>query len=90
MYLTFYLENLLMPDVSEMNDICKKLFATVQTLAPKTEYEDFYKIAEKRAIGYETRILKDIQSGILLETLITKKYKKTLEEKDSRNQRRLD
>ena len=33
-----------MPDVSEMNDICKKLFATVQTLAPKTEYEDFYKI----------------------------------------------
>ncbi len=70
-----------MPDVSEMNDICKKLFATVQTLAPKTEYEDFYKIAEKRAIGYETRILKDIQSGILLETLITKNIRKRLKKK---------
>ena len=70
-----------MPDASEMNDICKRLFAIVQTLAPKTEYEDFYTIVKKRAIGYETRILKDIQSGISLETLIAKKYKKMLEEK---------
>ena len=42
MYLTFYLENQRMPDVSEMNDICKRLFATVQVLAPKTGYEDIY------------------------------------------------
>ena len=47
MYLTFYLKNHRMPDVSEMNDICKRLFATVQKLAPKTEYEDFYKVVEK-------------------------------------------
>ena len=38
MYLAFYLENHRMPDASEMNDICEKLFATVQTLAPKTSY----------------------------------------------------
>ena len=48
MYLTFYLENQRMPDVSEMNDICKRLSATVQALAPKTGYEDFYKIAVLR------------------------------------------
>lgn len=46
MFLAFYLENYRMPDASEMNDIYKRLFATVQTLAPKSEYEDFYKIAE--------------------------------------------
>ena len=83
MYLTFYLENQRMPDVSEMNDICKRLFATVQTLAPKTEYEEFYRVVEKRALGYESRILKDIQSGITIETLNTKKQRKAPEEKAS-------
>ena len=83
MYLTFYLENQRMPDVSEMNDICKRLFATVQTLAPKTEYEEFYRVVEKRALGYESRILKDIQSGITIETLNTKKQRKASEEKAS-------
>lgn len=81
MYFTFYLENQRMPDVSEMNDICKRLFATVQVLAPKTGYEDIYKIVEKRALGYESRILKDIQDGITIETLNTKKQRKAPEEK---------
>ena len=43
MYLKFYLENQRMPDATEMNDICKSLFTAVQSLAPKTEYEEFYK-----------------------------------------------
>ena len=81
MYLTFYLENQRMPDVSEMNDICKRLFATVQVLAPKTGYEDIYKIVEKRTLGYESRILKDIQDGITIETLNTQKQRKDPEEK---------
>ena len=81
MYLKFYLENQRMPDAAEMNDICKSLFATVQTLAPQTEYEDFYKIVEKRDRGYEERILRDIESGITLEILTAKKHKKTPEEK---------
>ena len=80
-YLKFYLENQRMPDAAEMNDICKSLFATVQTLAPQTEYEDFYKIVEKRERGYEERILRDIESGITLEILTAKKHKKTPEEK---------
>ena len=41
MYLKFYLENQRMPDATEMNDICKRLFTAVQVLAPKTEYEEF-------------------------------------------------
>ena len=81
MYLKFYLENQRMPDAAEMNDICKRLFVEVQTLAPKTEYEKFYKIVEKREMGYEERILRDIQNGITLETLMVKKHKKTPEEK---------
>ena len=80
MYLKFYLENQRMPDAAEMKDICKRLFATVQSLAPKTEYEEFYKIVEKREKGYEERILRDIQSGITLETLMSKGHKKTPEE----------
>jgi len=40
MHLKFYLENQRMPDATEMNDICKSLFTAVQSLAPKTEYED--------------------------------------------------
>lgn len=83
MYLAFYLENHRMPDVSEMNDICKRLFATVQALAPKTEYEEFYKVVEKRVLGYESRILKDIKDGITIETLNTKKQRKAPEEKNS-------
>ncbi len=81
MYLKFYLENQRMPDAAEMKDICKRLFAAVQSLAPKTEYEEFYKIVEKREKGYEERILGDIQSGITLETLMSKGHKKTPEEK---------
>ena len=81
MYLKFYLENQRMPDAAEMNDICKRLFVAVKALAPKTEYEEFYKIVEKREKGYEERILRDIQSGILLETLMAKEHKKTPEEK---------
>ena len=42
MHLKFYLENQRMPDATEMNDICKRLFTVVQSLAPKTEYEEFY------------------------------------------------
>ena len=61
-----------MPDVAEMNDICKSLFVAVKAIAPKTEYEEFYRIVEKRETGYETRILKDIQSGITLETFMAK------------------
>ena len=80
-YLKFYLENQRMPDAAEMNDICKRLFVAVQTLAPKTEYEEFYKIVEKREMGYEERILRDIQNGINLETLMAKKHKKMPEEK---------
>ena len=64
-----------------MNDICKRLFTAVQSLASKTEYEEFCKIVEKREKSYEERILRDIQSGITLETLMVKKHKKTPEEK---------
>jgi RecJ-like exonuclease len=76
MYLKFYLENQRMPDVAEMNDICKSLFVAVKAIAPKTEYEEFYRIVEKRETGYETRILKDIQSGITLETFMAKGHRK--------------
>ena len=69
MHLKFYLENQRMPDATEMNDICKSLFTAVQSLAPKTEYEEFYKIVEKREKSYEERILRDIQNGIIIETL---------------------
>ena len=77
MHLKFYLENQRMPDATEMNDICKSLFTAVQSLAPKTEYEEFYKIVEKREKSYEERILRDIQNGIIIETLMAKKHKKT-------------
>ena len=81
MHLKFYLETQRMPDATEMNDICKSLFTAVQSLAPKTEYEEFYKIVEKREKSYEERILRDIQNGIIIETLMAKKHKKTPEEK---------
>ena len=81
MYLKFYLENQRMPDATEMNDICKRLFTAIQSLAPKMEYEEFYKIVEKREKGYEERIQRDIQSVITLETLMSKGHKKTPEEK---------
>ena len=57
------------------------MFTAVQSLAPKTKYEEFYKIVEKREKSYEERILRDIQNGIKLEILMTKKHKKTPEEK---------
>lgn len=83
MYLKFYLENQRMPIEDEVNDICKRLFTAVQSFAPKTEYEKFYKIVEKREKSYEERILRDLQNGITLETLMAKKHKKTPEEKYS-------
>lgn len=70
-----------MPIEDEVNDICKRLFTAVQSFAPKTEYEKFYKIVEKREKSYEERILRDIQNGIIIETLMAKKHKKTPEEK---------
>ena len=42
---------------------------------------EFYKIVEKREKSYEERILRDIQNGIIIETLMAKKHKKTPEEK---------
>ena len=61
----------------------KSLFVAVKAIAPKTEYEEFYRIVEKRETGYETRILKDIQSGITLETFMAKGHRKTPERKSS-------
>ena len=81
MHLKFYLENQRMPDATEMNDICKSLFTAVQSLAPKTEYEEFYKIVEKREKSYEERILRDIQNGIIIETLMAKKQRKRRKKK---------
>ena len=81
MYLKFYLENQRMPVDAEVNDICKRLFTAVQSLAPKTEYEEFYKIMEKREKSYEERILRDIQSGITLETLMAKNIRKRRKKK---------
>lgn len=72
-----------MPIEDEVNDICKRLFTAVQSFAPKTEYEKFYKIVEKREKSYEERILRDLQNGITLETLMAKKHKKTPEEKSA-------
>jgi hypothetical protein len=83
MYIRFYLENHRMPNVSEKSSICRKLYATVQALATKTEYEEFCSIVDKREAGYEERILRDIQNGIMLEKLDMKKRKKTPEEKGS-------
>ena len=81
MYLKFYLDNQRMPDAAEMNGICKRLFVAVQALAPKTEYEEIYKIVEKREKSYEERILRDIQNGITLETLMEKNIRKRRKKK---------
>ncbi len=81
MYLRFYLENQRMPDTSEKDAICKKLFISVQAIAPRIEYEDFCKIVDTREAKYEERILRDINDGITLEKLDEKKHKKTPEEK---------
>lgn len=40
MYIRFYLENHRMPNAYEKSSICKKLFATVQAVAPKIDYEE--------------------------------------------------
>lgn len=81
MYLRFYLQNQRMPDASEKEVICRILFIFVQALAPKTQYEDFCKIVDKREAKYEERILRDMQDGITLEKLDEKKRRKTPEEK---------
>lgn len=41
-----------MPNASEKSSICRKLYAIVQALAPKTEYEEFCNIVDKRGAGY--------------------------------------
>ena len=81
MYIRFYLENHRMPNADEKSSICRKLFATVQAVAPKTDYEEFCRIVDKREVGFEERILRDIQNGITLEKLNMRKRKKTPEEK---------
>lgn len=53
MYIRFYFEDYRMPNASEKSSICRKLYATVQALAPKTEYEEFGRIVDKREVGYE-------------------------------------
>lgn len=53
MYIRFYFENYRMPNASEKSSICRKLYATVQALAHKTEYEEFCSIVDKREAGYE-------------------------------------
>ena len=72
-----------MPTDPEKDSICRTLFTAVYTLTPRTEYEEFCKIVDKREAGYKERIciLRDIQNGITLEKLNMKKHKKTLEEK---------
>lgn len=70
-----------MPVEDEVNDICKRLFTAVQSFAPKTEYEEFYKIVEKREKSYEERILRDLQNGITLETLMAKNIRKRRKKK---------
>lgn len=52
-YIRFYLENHRMSNADEKSSICKKLFATVQAVAPKTDYEEFCRIVDKRKAGYE-------------------------------------
>ena len=74
MYIRLYLENHRMPNVAEKSCICRKLYATVQVLAPKTEYEEFCRIVDMREAGYEERILRDIQNGISLEKKNSKYY----------------
>ena len=64
-----------MPNTDEKSSICKKLFATVQAVAPKTEYEEFCNIVYKREAGYEEHILRDIQDGVIIEKLNMKKHK---------------
>lgn len=81
MYIRFYLENHRMPNAAGKSCICRKLYATVQALAPKTEYEEFCRIVDKREAGYENRILRDIQNGSTLEKMNMKKHKKAPEKK---------
>lgn len=81
MYLKFYLVNQRMPTDTEKDSICRTLFTSVYALAPRTEYDEFCKIVDKREAGYKERILRDIQNGITLEKLNMKKHKKTPEEK---------
>lgn len=59
MYIRFYLENHRMPNVSEKSSICRKLYATVQALAPKTDYEEFCRIVDKREAGYENHAVEN-------------------------------
>lgn len=78
-YLIFYLEHGRMPDDEESNVIWHNQFQAVTALAPNAPYEDFEKVCQQRALGYEERILADIASGVTIESL--QKPKRTKAEK---------
>ena len=48
MYLKFYLVNQRMPTDTEKDCVCRTLFTAVYAIAPRTEYEEFCKIVDKR------------------------------------------
>ena len=82
-YRMYYLEHGSMPDDKAAYEIHRRLFQIVVSLAPKTLFEEFEAICQKRIIKskYEERIQTDIANGITLESLKEKKRKKTPEEK---------
>ena len=89
-YLRFYLEHERMPDEMESDNIHKKLLQLVLSLAPQAAFDDFEKLCQKRALGYETRIHTDQNKGITLESLNDKKRKRTPEEKTALQKKKRD
>ena len=69
-HLRFFLEKGRMPDVEEMDGICRQLFQSVKGLAPMASYEEFAALVRKRSEQYEDRIRNDMEKGITLETLM--------------------
>ena len=82
-YRMYYLEHGSMPDDKAANEIHRKLFQIVVSLAPKTLFEEFDAICQKRVSKYEARIQTDIANGITLESLKEKRRKKTPAEKQA-------
>ena len=80
-YRMYYMEHGSMPDDKAANEIHRKLFQMVVSLAPKTLFEEFDAICQKRVPKYEARIQTDIANGITLESLKEKRRKKTPSEK---------
>lgn len=70
-----------MPIEDEVNDICKRLFTAVQSFDPKTEYEKFYKIVEKREKSYEERILETFRMELHWKHLWQKNIRKRRKKK---------